>query len=100
MWLDAVSRGAYGFEVEEKSAFLQAGVRGNENGVSGVNRLLSILSDAGHAFYFASRYREHINWLGADMARRAAAERAEAREARDFIENGPPVPDAAERRVA
>jgi len=97
---EAMSQGAYGFEMEEKSAFFQASVLGNERGVSGVSRLLSVLSDAGHAFYFASRYRDQINHLGAEMARRAAEERARARDDRDFIENGPPVPDAPARRVA
>jgi hypothetical protein len=99
-FFEAMSRGAYGFEMEEKSAFFQATALGSERGVSGVSRLLSILSEAGHAFYFASRYRDQINRLGAEMARRAAEERAQAREARDFIENGPPVPDVPARRVA
>ena len=97
---DAMSNGAYGFDVKEKSAFFQAVVGSDERGVSGVSRLLSILSDLGHAFYFSGRYRDEINHLGAELARRAAEQRALLRDARDFIENGPPIPDVPVKRVA
>jgi len=97
---DAMSNGAYGFDLKEKSSFFQAIVGGDERGVSGVSRLLSILSDLGHAFYFAGRYRNEINNLGADLARRAAEQRALLRDVRDFIENGPPIVDVPVKRVA
>lgn len=91
-WFEDAKNLAFQNIFEEKTALYSVFIPSSDIAEQAISRLLSALGNAGHSFYFASRYRETINQLTAAFARE--------RDERAWIENGPPVVDGEARRVA